>query len=118
MIPPTTTGELSEELECPLVGPEIGCGKLRASVDDRGKRNSREVVPLGDHLRAEENGPLGCLKLSQDLGMTIPLGRRLGIESEQLQVGKALLQLGLEALCTGAESRDLRALTVRTASSR
>ncbi len=86
-IPSATTRELSEQLECPLIGPEIGGGKLRASVDDRGKRDSREVVPLGDHLRPEENGPLGCLELPQDLGMAVPLGRCLGIESEQLQAG-------------------------------
>ena len=52
-------GELGDELEGALLGAEVGQREPGVGVDDRGERDAREVVALGDHLRADEDGAVG-----------------------------------------------------------
>ena len=52
-------GELRHELERPLLGPEVRHREAGVRIDDGGERDAREVVPLRDHLRAEEHRSIG-----------------------------------------------------------
>ena len=49
------TRELRDERERALLGAEVGEAQRAVGVDDDAERDVREVVALGDHLRADED---------------------------------------------------------------
>ena len=49
-------GELGDHREGPLLGAEVGEAQGRVGVEDRAQRHLGEVVALGDHLGADEDG--------------------------------------------------------------
>ena len=56
---------LGQELEGPLGRAEVGHAQPDISRDDADERHAREVVALGDHLRAHENVELAFTEPSQ-----------------------------------------------------
>ena len=58
--------DLDEELEGALARPEVGDAERRVGVDDADERHVRQVVPLGDHLRPDEDVDLARAHPRQD----------------------------------------------------
>src|SRR5262245_5923349 len=50
--------ELGDQLERPLLGPEVRQAEARVDVDDRGELDTLKVMPLRDHLRPEQHRAL------------------------------------------------------------
>ena len=61
-------GDLRQQLEGPLGGAEIGQAEADVGRDDADQRDAREVVPLRDHLRADEDVDLAVAEACQQRG--------------------------------------------------
>ena len=61
-------GELGQKLEGALLGAEVRLSQTRVGIDHGGQRDAGEVVALGDHLRAEQNGAVGRGEAGERLG--------------------------------------------------
>ncbi|HEX5593341.1 MAG TPA: helicase-related protein, partial [Solirubrobacterales bacterium] len=60
-------------------------------VEDRAQRHLREVVTLGDHLGADENGAGGLVEAGEDAGVGAALGRPvLRLDADVPQPGRVL----------------------------
>jgi hypothetical protein len=55
-------GELGDQRERPLLGAEVGEAQRRVGVEHDAERDAVEVVPLGDHLRADQHARAGALE--------------------------------------------------------
>ena len=100
-------GELRQQLERALLGPEVGQRERRVGVDDSRALDPGEVVPLRDHLRAEQYGAVTLGEAAQRGGEELGLRRRVRVEPDQLELGELAGELALELLRTGAEAREL-----------
>ena len=100
-------GELRHELERALLGAEVRDRQPRVRVDDRRERDAGEVVALGDHLRPDQDGAVRCGEAVERLAECARLRGRVRVEPDPLQLRHALLELGLEPLCAGADPRQL-----------
>ncbi len=105
---PAAAGELGDELEGTLLGAEVRHREAGIGVDDCGEGDVVEVVPLGDHLSAEQDGAVGAAEALQRLLKLGGPGRRVGVEPDPLEPGHVLLQIPLEPLRSGADADELR----------
>ena len=105
---PAAAGELGDELEGALLGAEVRHREAGVGIDDGGEDDVVEVVPLGDHLRAEQDGAVGAAEALQRLLELGGPGRRVGVEPDPLEPGHVLLELPLEPLRAGADADELR----------
>ena len=100
-------GQLREELERPLLGTKIGQRKPHVRIHDRGELDTLEVVSLGDHLRAEEDRPVGGIE-TRECGRELRwIAGRVRVQANQLELGETLGELSLQALRAGPESGEL-----------
>ena len=99
--------ELRQQLERALVGAEVGDAEAGIRVDHRGERNAGEVVPLRDHLRAEQHGSIGGGEIAQRRSQGLRLLRRVGVEADRDQLGQLPCQLALEPLRAGADPGEV-----------
>ena len=60
--PSGAAGHLGQQLERPLAGAEIGEAEADVRRNDANQRDLREVVALGDHLRADKHVDMRRLK--------------------------------------------------------
>jgi len=86
---PRAPGQLRDQRERALLGPEIREAERLIGVEDDAEGDVGKVVALGDHLRADEN----------------PGGRRL----ETLQGSSTLGQRG----CVGVQTEDREAVPAK-----
>ena len=100
-------GELSQELERPFVGPEVGNAERGVGVDHGRERDAAEVMPLRDHLRAEQHGALGLGEAPQRGGERLRLLCRVGVETNRHELRQLLRQLPLEPLRARTDSGEL-----------
>ena len=98
-------GELRHELERALLGAEVGQREPGVGVDDRGERDAREVMALRDHLRADEDGPVGGREALERLAERARLRGRVGVEPDPLELGDALLPARASSRCVPAPIR-------------
>ncbi len=61
-------GQLQDEREGLFLGAELRELQRQVGIDYGGKRDIREMMALGDHLRAEENTTLGGAEFLKDAG--------------------------------------------------
>ncbi len=99
--------ELRDELERSLLGAEVGDREPRVGVDDGGEVDTGEVMPLRDHLGADENGPVARPEALERLAQRAGAGGGIRIEPDALELGNVPLELLLEALRAGADVREL-----------
>ena len=64
-------------------------------------------MPLRDHLRAEQDGPVGAGEALQCLVQRRRAGGRVRVEAHALEPGHVLLQLPLQPLRAGADPGDV-----------
>jgi hypothetical protein len=72
------------------------------------------VVPLRDHLRADEYGAVGRSEPAERVGQAAALLDRVRVEPEPLELRDVGFELALQALCPGADSRQLDGAAGRT----
>ena len=106
-VAPAAPGELGEQLERPLLGPEVGQRQPEVGVDDRGERDALEVVALRHHLRAEQDGAIGVGEPLQRSRHRTALLDDIRIEPDPLQLREAFAELALEPLGARADAREL-----------
>ncbi len=100
------TGELGDHREGPLGGAEVGEAQGGVGVEDRAQRHLGEVVPLGDHLGADEDGALGLAEGGEDAGMGATAAGRVGVEAEDRHRRQPLGQQRLDLLGADAGARE------------
>ena len=81
-------GHLREQLKRPLGGAEVRQPEPDIGRDDADERDVREIVALGDHLRADEHVELAAAKAVQQIGETAPPAHRVAIDAADARVGK------------------------------
>ena len=75
-VPPLTTpsgppGDLSEELKSSLSGAEIWDMQANVAIDYSDEYNSREIVPLGDHLSTYKDVNFAFAYASENLNIVL-----------------------------------------------
>ena len=99
--------ELGDQRERPLLGAEVREAQRRVGVDDDAERHVREVVPLGDHLRADEQPGGRGGEAGQQRGHGVLGARGVGVEPEHRHVER-FGELGLQPLRARAVAGDGR----------
>jgi hypothetical protein len=59
---PGPAGHLAEQLKGALGGARIAVGEPEIGIDHADQRHQREIVPLGDELRADDDIGLALLR--------------------------------------------------------
>ena len=96
-------GDLRQELERPLGRPEVGHPEADVGRDDADQRDAREVVALGDHLRADEHVDLAVAEPRQQRRRArLCAARRRDRGGRRAPPGQSRFDLRLDAL--GAEA--------------
>ncbi len=109
-------GELGDELERALLGPEVRQREPGVGVDDRGERDALEVVPLGDHLGAEQHAALALAEARSSASeRRAGCADRVRVEPDEIELGQAGRELLLEPLGSGPEPRELDGAARRAA---
>ena len=108
-----TTRHLMEELERPLGRPRIGAAESQIAVDDADQSEPREVVPLGDDLRADDDVGLSLGHGVDDLAQLGDRRRQIARQDGETRIRKALGHLlgdALDARAAGHERVRITAL--------
>ena len=112
-VAPAAARELRDELKYPLLGAKVGHRQPDVAVDDSGKRNTGKVVPLCNHLSAEQNRAFRASEASERSGESLGPGRRVGIEADAFERREARSELCFEPLGARPESDDFGRSTRR-----
>ena len=107
-VAPAPPRQLRDQLERPLLGPEVRKAEAGVRVDHGRERHALEVVALGDHLRPQEHPALAGGEASEDLDDPSGMPRGICVEPEALELGNPARELRLEPLRPGPEAGDLR----------
>ena len=83
-IPSAPAGQLGDELEGALFGPEVGHPEACVGVDDGGQCDPGEVVSLRDHLGADEHGSVRLREAPQRRRQLRRAANSVGIEPDPL----------------------------------
>ena len=109
-------GRLAQELEGALGGARIGVGEADVGVDDADEGQKREVVALGDQLRADDEVELAARRgvelAAQGLDPAGEVGRqhqRAGVREKQ----RRLLRQPLDARPAGGQAVDVVAFRAK-----
>ena len=89
-------GQLCEQCERALLGAEVRCRHPRLGVEHGRQRDPGHVVPLGDELRADQDGPLGSAERVERGGRLSRAPGDIRIQPQDGQPGIALGQLELD----------------------
>ena len=107
-VPAAAARELGQQLEGPLLRAEVGVPEAGVGVDHRGQRDTREVVALGDHLRAHEHHALGVGKVAKRRRDCPGPPHRVRVEANPLELRHEPLELAFEPLRACAEPHHVR----------
>ena len=107
-------GHLRQQLERPLGRAEIGQAEADVGRDDADERDARKIVPLGDHLRADEHVDLAVAEARQErVQRALAADRRRDRAARRARRARRRFDFGLDAL--GAEAGLLEIRRRRTA---
>ncbi len=90
-------------------GAEVGKGQRRVAADHADQRDVGIVQPLGDHLRAEHHLDFAAGESAEQGFVVLGVAHRVAVDAGELQVGKLLAELFLDALGAQAEEAQLLA---------
>ena len=99
-------GELGDHREGALAGAEVGEAQGGVGVEDRAQGHLGEVVALGDHLGADQDGALGLAEGGEDAGVGTAPGGGVGVEPEDRHRRQPLGQQRLDLLGADAGARE------------
>ena len=108
---PGPAGHLREQLKCPLTSAKVRDVQAQVGVNDPDQRHVREVQPLGDHLRAQQNIDFAGAKIAEDAPVILLALERVGVHPLDLGHREALGQGGLNLLRAQADEADRRVAT-------
>mmetsp|Transcript_5530 Transcript_5530/g.13379 ORF Transcript_5530/g.13379 Transcript_5530/m.13379 type:complete len:242 (-) Transcript_5530:1421-2146(-) len=104
---------LHQQSEQSLRRPEIAAEQRPIRVDRGDEANAPEIMPLGDHLRADQDVHLALVHgLQLRLQFALATGG-VGVDAQHARAGQGLGQLFLEPLGAAPERRDVRVAAVR-----
>ena len=95
---PCPACDLGEQLEGPFAGAEVRHPEADIGRDDADERDPREVVSLGDHLRADEDVELAGGEPREQRRDRAAPADRVAVDPRDPRLGIALPDLGLDAL--------------------
>ena len=97
--PACTTADLNEQLRQAFRGAEIGAEQAFINADDHHQTESRQIVPLGQHLRADQDSGL-VSKPCQVLFNSVTMLSGFTVDTHHRYVWEAFGQGQLQALRT------------------
>ena len=107
------SGHLREQLERALGGAKIRQAQSDIRRHHAHQRHVGNVVPLGDHLRADQDVEIALAESLQD-DFVLPLaGDGVAIQARDARAGKLAVQFLLHFFRTHAEKVDVLALALR-----
>jgi hypothetical protein len=112
-IAPASAGQLCDELERALLRSEVREREACIRVHDRRDLDSREVVPLRDHLRADERRGASAREALQRVAQRAGLRGNVGIESDSLEPRHPARELGVQTLRPRPDPGELDRATHR-----
>ncbi len=113
-----TTGDLRQELEGALGSAEVGQEQPRVGQHHTHQGDSREVEPLSDHLRANQDVGRTGVERSPDPLMGATVVRGIAVPTEQPRAGKVASDFLFDSLGAGAQIADARSRAGRAAHGR
>ena len=96
--PPGPSGGLGHQLKGPLGGAKVGEAQSGVAPQDAHQGHTGKVMPLGNHLRAQEYIGLTGSEAGQDDPMPAGLPDGVGVHAQDTQAGQQAGQLILHAL--------------------
>ena len=101
-------------MSCPVpAGAEVGSEQALVSVENTDQSDIGQIVPLGEHLRAEQNLPFaGAHVFHQCIERAAPPGA-VAVDAQYFRVGKALTQRFLQAFGALSERAQIAAAAFR-----
>src|SRR5262249_12978232 len=112
---PRASGDLREKLEGPLARAKIRQVQPHVGVDDSDERDVREVQPLRDHLRADEDVDLARAERAKRLAIRLAMPHYIGVHALHDGPREKFLHGILDLLRAGAGVSDSRILALRAA---
>src|SRR5882724_420296 len=108
------SGDLREQLKCPLGRAEIRHPQSDISGHDADQCHVRNVVSFGDHLSAYQNVEVPFAEVVQNILELALACHRVAIEPGNFRFRELRMQLVFDALGTCAHEVDMLALALRT----
>ncbi len=106
-------GGLHQQGEQPLGRAEVAAEQGAIGVDRGNQGDAAEVVPLGDHLRADKDVHLARMhRVKLRFQRSLELGR-VGIDAGHARARQGLGQLLFQLLGAAAQGRDVRVAAAR-----
>ena len=99
-------GYLVQELEGPLSRAGVGLCQAKVCVDHADQREPREVMALGDELRADDHVHLALLDLAQGLAQVGDAGCQVAGQQHAARIGEALGDLLGDAFDAGTAGHE------------
>ncbi len=109
--------DLGQELERALGGAEIGQAERLVGRHDADERDAREIVTLGDHLRADEDVDLAALEAREDPLVLAAAAHGVAVHALDARRGRELAQHLLDLLGALPDRVQLVVRAARTPSS-
>ena len=106
-------GDLRQQLECPLPRAVVGQIQRHIRRNHAHQRHLREIQPLGNHLRADEQLCAPGAELIEQLCVTILAGGRVNIHADDVFLWEEFFQFFLDFLRPRAEIADVLAAAFR-----
>src|SRR6185369_7128772 len=97
---------LRKQLEGAFARAKIRLMQREVGVDDADERDVREMQPLSDHLRADENVDLARAKIAEDFAVIILALHRVGVHALDTGLWEKFSERLLDLLRAGAGKSD------------
>src|SRR5207237_2224217 len=107
-------GNLRQQLERSLGSAEIGQREGGIGTQDRDQRDLGEIMPLRDHLRADENVDIARAKSAKHALVIANMPHGIAVDAAHARVREKMLQFGLQTLCSLSYEINVLAIALRT----
>jgi len=97
-----------------FAGAEVGAEQTLIGVEDADQGDAREVMPLGEHLRAEQDARRALRGLAQQILQTPLAARAVAVDADGGHAREVALQRLLDTLGAGADGAQVGGAAVRT----
>jgi hypothetical protein len=108
-------GDLHQQLRHALGGAEVAAVEAVVQVQDAHQRDARQVMPLGQHLGAEQDAVVAALAAAEQAFQLALAAGAVAVDAGQRDARKALAQAVLDALGALAQRAQVRRLAVGAA---
>src|SRR5437660_7316527 len=106
--PPRAPGDLRQKLEGSLGRPEVREPQAHVRADDPDEGDARKVVPLCDHLRADQHVELAPRESREQFGDGATAADRVAVHASDTGARKMLSNLLFDPLRPESELFEIR----------